>query len=172
MSRPFLLAAAAAMALSACAMNTGMSGEAATDLTPEGRDAYVEMAAASDMFEIQSSQLALTKAQRAEVRAFAQMMIDHHTGTSQQLMAAAQAAGVAVAPQMTPAQMTMVSQLQGQGGAGFDRLYMGQQVRAHRMALALHSNYASDGDTPALRTVAAAATPIVRQHLTRAQQLD
>jgi putative membrane protein len=33
------------------------------------------------------------------------------------------------------------------------------------MALALHSTYARDGDTPALKQAAAAATPIVQQHL-------
>ena len=66
----------------------------AGDPTPTARAAYVEMAAASDMFEIQSSQLARSRAQNPAIREFAQMMIDHHTQTTQQLRAAAQAAGV------------------------------------------------------------------------------
>jgi putative membrane protein len=39
------------------------------------------------------------------------------------------------------------------------------------MALALHANYARNGDTPGLRQVAAAATPVVQVHLDRARQL-
>src|SRR3712207_8417473 len=52
------------------------------EMTPTERGAYVRMAAASDLFEIQSSQLALQNAQRPEVRQFAQMLITHHTQTT------------------------------------------------------------------------------------------
>jgi putative membrane protein len=143
------------------------------DMTPEDRMGYVTLAAASDMFEIQSSQMALTKAQNPAIRDFAQMMVTHHTQTSQQLMAAAQAAGMSPPPPMLPAPVQrMLSELQQASGAKFDRVYMRQQVLAHQMALALHRNYAASGDTPALRQVAAAATPIVEQHLVRARQLD
>jgi putative membrane protein len=171
MSRSLFFAASAALALSACAASdttAGMTG----DLTPTERSAYVQMAAASDMFEIQSSQLAQSKAQRAEVRDFANMMIQHHSQTTQQLTTAATASGTPPSPQLMPMQVEMMDRLQGASGANFDRLYMGQQVQAHEMALALHSNYASNGDTPALRAVASAATPIIRQHLDRARQLD
>jgi putative membrane protein len=151
---------------------TATSGAmAAGDMTPEERDAYVQMAAASDLFEIQSSQLALTKGQNPEVRSFAQMLIDHHTATTQQLTAAATAAGTTPNPMLMPMQAEMISQLQGANGAEFDRLYLRQQVPAHEMALALHQNYARDGDTPGLRTVASAAVPIIRQHLDRARTL-
>jgi putative membrane protein len=142
------------------------------DMTPNGRTAYVQMAAASDLFEIQSSNLARTRAQSPEVRQFAEMLVAHHTQMTAQLMAAASAAGVPVVPTLMPMQVRMMTQLQSASGAGFDRVYMTQQVQAHEMALALHGNYARNGDTVALRTVASAATPIVQQHLDRARQLD
>jgi putative membrane protein len=130
------------------------------------------MAAASDLFEIQSSQIAQTKAQRADVREFAQMMITHHTQTTAALTAAAQASGVTPRAELMPMQATMIQELQQAPAGTFDQLYMRQQVAAHQMALALHQNYAARGDTPALRTVAGTAVPIVQQHLTRAQQLN
>jgi putative membrane protein len=91
--------------------------------------------------------------------------------TTQQLTAAATAAGTPPSPSLMPMQAEMISQLQGENGAGFDQLYLRQQVQAHEMALALHQNYARNGDTPTLRTVAQAAVPIVRQHLDRARSL-
>ena len=173
MLRPLLIASAASLALAACATDGDMapSASAAGDMTPNQRSAYVEMAAASDLYEIQSSQLATTKARNADVRAFAQMLIEHHTATTQQLTAAATAAGTPPSPALMPMQAEMITQLQGANGAEFDRMYLRQQVPAHQMALALHQNYASNGDTASLRTVAAAAVPIVRQHLERARTL-
>lgn len=173
MIRHLLIASAASLALAACATDgdMGASTAASGDMTPDQRDAYVQMAAASDLFEIQSSQLAVSRAQNPQVRAFAQMLIEHHTATTQQLTAAASAAGTMPSPMLMPMQAEMISQLQGANGAEFDRVYLRQQVPAHQMALALHQNYASNGDTPGLRTVAAAAVPIVRQHLDRARAL-
>jgi putative membrane protein len=151
--------------------STSLSGAAAS-ATPLDRNGYVQMAAASDLFEIQSSQLAATRAQRSEVREFAQMLVTHHTQTTAQLTAAAQASGGMPQPTLTPMQATMMQELQQAPADGFDQVYMRQQVPAHEMALALHRNYAARGDTAALRTVAGAAVPVVQQHLTRAQQLD
>jgi putative membrane protein len=173
MIRPLLIASAASLALAACATDgeMGAAAAAAGDMTPEQRAAYVEMAAASDLYEIQSGQLAASRAQNADVRAFGQMLVEHHTATTQQLTAAATAAGTPPSPSLMPMQAEMIAQLQGANGAAFDRLFIRQQVQAHEMALALHSNYASNGDTPTLRTVAAAAAPVVRQHLERARAL-
>jgi putative membrane protein len=178
MTRTLFLAAAASVALSGCAStmggdtSTGMSSAMSADMTPEDRTNYVKMAGASDLFEIQSSQIALSKAQRAETRQYAQMLITHHTQTTQATMAAAQASGMTPPPPMLmPMQQRMIQQLQSASAASFDRVYLTQQVPAHEMALALHSNYARNGDTPALRTTASTAVPLVQQHLTEARRM-
>jgi putative membrane protein len=176
MIRTLMLTAAASLALAACASTQAdMEADAAMatgDMTPNQRGAYVEMAAASDLFEIQSGQLAASKAQRADVRQFAQMLAQHHQQTTTQLSAAATAAGTPPTPDLMPMQARMMEELRGASGAEFDRVFLRQQVKAHEMALALHSNYAANGDTPALRTVAAAAAPVVREHLEQAKRLN
>jgi putative membrane protein len=130
------------------------------------------MAGASDLYEIESSQLALSRAQRPEVRQFAQMLIQDHTNSTQQVVAAATAAGYAPPPpQLMPMHADMLRQLQNASGGAFERLYLTQQIPAHENALRLHQNYAANGDTPALRTVAAAIVPVVQGHLSRVRQL-
>ena len=179
MFRTLFLATAASGALLACASDADMGGDStvsamSADMTPEDRTNYVKMAASSDMFEVQSSQLALSRAQNADVRTFAQMMIDHHSQTTEQLRTAAKAAGLLRTHDwmLPPPMQRMMEELQAASASDFDRLYMRQQVQAHEMALALHSNYARKGDTAALRVVATAATPIVQRHLDRARELD
>jgi putative membrane protein len=161
-------------ALAACVPQTApITAASSSDATPVARDAYVGMASASDLFEIQSSQLAQQRAQSSAVRDFAQMMIADHTETTRQLAAAAQSVGIGpLAPALLPMQARMMDQLRAAGsGAAFDRLYLDQQVQAHQTALSLHGNYSDNGDTPQLRTLAAAAVPIVQRHLGRVRQL-
>jgi len=173
MFKPLLLCAAAALSLSACASTEAdMQADAAMaagDMTPTQRGAYVEMAAASDLFEIQSGRLAAQQGRSAAVRTYGQMLVDHHTRTTAQLSAAATASGVMPTPDLMPMQAQMMSELRASSNSSFDQVFIRQQVQAHEMALALHSNYASSGDTPALRAVASAAVPVVRQHLEQAR---
>lgn len=138
------------------------------------RDAmrYVAAAGASDLYEIQSSQLAQQKASSDAVRRFAAMMIEHHTMTTQQVTAAAQAAGMTPPPPaLEPQQAAMIRKLQGLSGAAFDAEYVRQQRMAHDMALKLHSRYAEKGETPPLRDTASKAVPIIRQHIAQLQAM-
>lgn len=172
MKSPLIFAAAAAaLAVGGCA-TTPPPIAALGDMTPEDARPYVALAGASGLYEIESSRLALARTQDPNVRLFAQEMIDDHTRTSQQLMAAARTAGLDPTPQLTRIHEEMLEELRGVTGQEFDRRYKMQQVRAHEIAVALHGNYARNGDTPALRQVAAMATPIVTQHLVRIRTLQ
>src|SRR4051794_32572758 len=71
---------------------------------------FVTQAANSDMFEIQSSQLALTKSQDNTIRTFAQHMVQDHTASSDKLKAAAE--GQTVPSALDPEHARMHEQLQ------------------------------------------------------------
>jgi putative membrane protein len=131
---------------------------------------YMQMAASSDLFEIQSSQLALQMSQNAAVRAFAQMLIADHTRMSNEMRLAAATAGL---PPPTPALMPQHAQMleQLRTSQPFDLAYRDVQIAAHQQALQLHQNYASSGDNPALRTLAARAVPVIQGHMAHAQTL-
>jgi putative membrane protein len=168
------LALAFAGALAACVPKTApVTAASSSDSTPLARDAYVGAAAAGDLFEIQSAALAQQRAQSQAVRDYAQTMIADHAETTRRLTAAAQSVAISpLAPALLPMQARMMDRLRSAGsGAAFDRVYLDQQVQAHEAALALHSRYAADGDTPQLRTVAAAAVTVVQGHLDRVRQL-
>jgi putative membrane protein len=133
---------------------------------------YVSAAGASDLYEIESSRMALEKTQNEGVRTFAQMMIDHHTGTTEDVTAAARTAGLTPPPpSLLPPQQQMMDELQPLTGEAFDEAYLDQQRQAHQSALSLHQNYAEGGDTAELREVASAAVPIIEQHIEQLQDL-
>lgn len=140
--------------------------------SPLAAPTYMQMAASSDLFEIQSGQLASQMSQNPAIRSFGNLLVAHHTHTSQTMVSTAQAAGLTPPPPaLLPPHQAMLDQLRN-AGPNFDVAFRDIQVQAHTEALALHQNYASGGDHPALRTVAGAAVPIVQQHLSAAQALN
>jgi putative membrane protein len=134
---------------------------------------YVMAAGMSDLYEINSSQVALQKSQTPAVRKFATMLIKHHTMTTAATMKAAKKAGLTPTPPVLDAGATAsINELQTASAADFDRIYIGQQIPAHQAALDLHQSYASGGDQAPLRTSAKAAVPIVKQHLNAAMKMQ
>ena len=149
---------------------------AATVPTPADEAAapdFASLAAASDMFEIEASKLALQRSNNAEVKAFAQMMIDAHTKTSEALKAAITASGATVnLPATLPQNLQeAMDKLRSASNEDFDAAYMNAQVDRHQAALDLFQRYAQDGDIAALKTLAAATAPAIQQHLDKARAL-
>lgn len=160
---PALAQDATAMTGSMTASDVGvqpMTGVSATD--------YVKMAADSDMYEIQSSKLALRKSKNPQVKDFAREMIADHMTTTKSLMAALVNPDRKIAKpsmQLSAANASKIALLKQAPKGSFDQLYMQQQLQSHQTAWALHKGYATDGTDPALKQVASTAVPIVERHL-------
>jgi putative membrane protein len=172
--KAILVAVATATLLAGCASNSGSAGPAtATDpMSPLSAPGYMRMAASSDMFEIESSRIALVNSQSPQVRSFAQMMIDHHTRTTQDLTTVAtQARFAPPPPQMLPPQMAALDRVRAAPPGDFDTVYKREQIAGHQEALSLHRSYGAQGDTAALRDFANRTVPIIESHLAQAQNL-
>lgn len=134
---------------------------------------YVVAAGMSDLFEIDSSQVALEKTRNPTVRRFATMLIKHHQQTTAATLKAARKAGLSPTPPMLdPGATASIAELQAAAPADFDRVYLAQQVPAHQAALDLHQSYGRGGDQAPLRASAKTAVPIVKSHLAEAQKMQ
>ncbi|WP_413061654.1 DUF4142 domain-containing protein [Sphingomonas carotinifaciens] len=134
---------------------------------------YVTAAGRSDLYEINSSQVVLEKSQNPAIRRYADMMIKHHQKTTAATLAAATKAGLTPPPPaLDPGATASINELQLASAGDVDRLYLAQQVPAHRAALDLHQGYGSGGDQAPLRATAKKAVPIVRQHLAEAERMQ
>ncbi len=153
----FATAAVGALSLSACKQEgtsisnnqtQGMTDEAMVDnsanaagnlgeaATASADQTYVQNAAASDLFEIESSKLALDKAILAALKTYAQMMIDEHGKSTTELKAAAAQAGIPVPTMLPPELQTKLDLLRAKSGADFDAAYLGDQRAGHQDTLA------------------------------------
>jgi putative membrane protein len=135
---------------------------------------FVMMAAMSDRFEIESSEVAVEKAQSDEVKAFAQQMITDHTNNTKKLMRAVEAtAGDMDAPETLDAQHeAMLDRVEDASGENFDAVYMETQVMSHQQSVALFSSYAENGDNEQLREFAQEQLPVIQMHYEMVQKME
>lgn len=93
---------------------------------------FFEKAALANMAEIRLGQLATQRAQSADVKQFAQMMVDEHTKALDQLKEAAQKASVTLPTDLDGKHQKMQDKLSQASGAEFDKKYIDAMVDAHK----------------------------------------
>jgi putative membrane protein len=159
-------------AMASASESMAPSDEATAVATTPGQ-AFADIAATSDMFEIESSKLAATNAASAKIKSFAERMVKDHTASTAKL----KAAGAKASPRITPvagltaAQQRTLTDLKTKSGADFDTTYAKAQVDAHTAALAELKAYAATGDVLSLRAFAGDIVPAVSMHLDMAKAL-
>ncbi len=138
---------------------------------PTDAAGFANAAAATDLYEIESSKLAADKAANAEVKAFAQHVRTDHEKSSAELKSVAAQANVAVAPRLDAEKQGMLDKLKAASGAEFDRLFLEQQKTAHTKALAMLQGYSSSGDNDALKAFAGKTATVIKGHLDHANTI-
>jgi putative membrane protein len=174
--KTLLLVAIAATTLSAQALDTQLAEKATLQPPPltvaHNAHEYTTLAASSDLFEIQSSQLLLQRSQNPQLRAFAARMVAEHPRLSTALMIAARQSGAnSAAPALINQHANMLNMLAGSTPDMFDINYLRMQAVAHNNAVLLHSTYAVIGESPSLKAAAAAAKLVVQDHLNQVRNL-
>lgn len=134
---------------------------------------FVNFAAASDRFEIDSSRLAERAAASPAVKGFARMMIDGHLASTRKLKAivAEQALPHPLDPGLKGEQQAVIDELREKRGADFDEAYLEAQVTAHQKTLASLKEYSGTADNAALKAFADELIPTVAAHLDAARKL-
>lgn len=145
---------------------------AGTPATPVDAASYISKAGAGDLWEIESSKALLAKSTNSEVKAFAQMMIDHHGKSTAQVKAAASEAQMTISPpDLDAEQRTMLAKIKAADAATVDEIYLMHQKTAHEAALALHQGYAASGDNAPLKKSAREIVPVIETHRTALAKL-
>lgn len=143
---------------------------AATKLDSADRE-FLENAAQAGHLEVQGSQLALEKAHGADVKTFAQKMIDDHGKAGQQLAALAKGKGYEVPTEPSLMQKARLKAL-GLRDEGFDKAYADEiGVGAHEDAVTLFEKASNEVKDADIKQFAIQTLPTLQQHLQMAKAL-
>ena len=133
---------------------------------------FMEQAAQNGHAEIESSRLALDKANDPRVRQFAQLMISDHTKVDTELRALALLKGVELPDSASLMQKGKARLLSLSNGENFDRRYMQNMgVTAHQDTIELFTRQAAESRDPEIKAFASDQLPTLQDHLAMATRL-
>lgn len=138
--------------------------------------AFVENAARSDMYETESSKLALERSKSAGVKKYATAMIAAHAKTTAELkgLVTTGKAGenIEIPVALDQRRQGLLDNLKSASDADFDQRYVDQQAAAHREAKILMDGYGTAGQSEPLKAMAKATAPKIAAHLNMVEGLD
>jgi putative membrane protein len=146
------------------------SGPPSASLAPQDRD-FLERAAEGGNAEVAIGALVHGRATRADVIAFGQLMVAHHTANNRQLAAIAQARNIAL-PESLGDHQHSYDHVVERRGEDFDREFAKVMIEDHQAAAQLFRSEAAGGVDPDLKAFAASTLPMIEAHLAEAKKLQ
>ncbi|MEW7850045.1 DUF4142 domain-containing protein [Massilia aurea] len=165
-----------AQAQTAASTQMGASTTAATasgtaKLTAADRKAIMDMAM-SNMAEVEMGKMAQSKGQNADVKAFAQKMVDDHGKALTEVQTLAQSKGVTLPTELDAKHKAMGAKLEKMSGDAFDKAYTKQGgVGAHKETLAKLQKASKAAKDTDVKGQVDKMIPVVQEHLKHAEQL-
>ena len=131
----------------------------------DGDDAFLKMAAQGNVAEIVLGQLALQKAESAEVKQFGAKIIQDHQKASQEVQQLASKEGIQLPRQISQEQKTRQVELAQLSGHAFDLAYIQYMLKDHRKEVKQFEQTAQHLQNPAVKTWALNTLPVLQQHV-------
>ncbi len=136
------------------------------DMVVTGGDlAFMNDAAPGGMAEVELGKLAASKAQNAEVKAFAQKMVEDHSKAGEELKALAAQKKVTLPTDVLPTHKEIMAKLSKLSGADFDKEYVTAMVAAHEKDVAAFENVSKTAADADVKAFAAKTLPTLKMHL-------
>ena len=132
---------------------------------------FVKTASEAGLAEVNFGELAVKQTDKADVKAFAQNMIDDHSKVNEELLKVANKDNFTPAATMNAKDKEMYTKLMGMKGAEFDDAYVHSQLAAHKGAVALFQSEAKDGKNADLKAFAEKTLPTLQHHLKMVEKL-
>ncbi|MDH0866597.1 DUF4142 domain-containing protein [Mitsuaria sp. GD03876] len=133
---------------------------------------FLKNAAEANFAEINAANIALKKASSADVKTFAQKMIDDHKNADADLQTLAASKGVKLPTDASMVQKGKAKILEQRDGTSFDHHYAENQVGAHKDAVKLFEKASKDAKDADVKAWAAKMLPTLQHHLQSAQALE
>lgn len=134
--------------------------------------AFLREAASGGMMEVKLGQLAGERAANADVRRFAERMVNDHTNINRDLTTFAERKGVSIPKEMNKEHQATLDKFKDLRGADFDRTYMKTMVKDHEDDAKAFEKQAKDAKDPDLKALASRVLPFVKNHLTMAREVE
>ncbi len=133
--------------------------------------AFVRKALEGGMVEVQLGQLALQKSNNADVKQFAQQMIDDHTKLGDAMKQVAQQMSVPAPASPSKKDKATIAKLQALNGDDFDKAYIKDMVQDHQQDAKEFKSEAQNTANPGLKQLTTQGAQMIDDHLQMIEQI-
>ena len=144
----------------------------AKQMLSSGDKAFAMKAAQDGVAEVQLGKLAAEKGSDADVKTFAQQMVDDHTKANAQLKAVAQQENMTLPENMNAKDQATYDRLSKMSGSAFDKAYITNMVKDHQMDVKEFQHESDNGKDASIKGFATQTLPTLQSHLEHAKSVQ
>jgi len=126
---------------------------------------FATKAAQIGLAEVQTGELAKSKAATDQTKQYGEHMVTDHTKANDELKRIAGDKQMSLPSAPAAKDQATLKRLQGLSGAAFDRAYLDSQIAGHKEAISAFQAEAKSGKDPDLKSFATATLPELQEHL-------
>jgi putative membrane protein len=175
-SRRCTFGAAVALAFALTAVAQESSAPPSRTNAPDGGSltsdqTFLKKAAEGGLAEVELGQLAVEKSSNEDVKMFAQRIVDDHGKANEDLKQLAGQKGVSLPSEPSAKQKANKERLSKLSGDEFDKAYMSDMLKDHRIDVAAFEQESDSGTDSDIKKFASQALPTLREHLKQAESV-
>lgn len=133
---------------------------------------FVKEAGASGLAAVKLAQLGVIKASSADVKSFAQMIVDDHTKANEELQKLATGKGVELSTVISPDDASTYQNLEKSTGADFDKQFTAKMLNDHIKCVSDFEANAKDSTDNEVRAFSEKMLPTLTAHREKAKELN
>lgn len=137
----------------------------------ENEAEFATNAADASLAEINLANLAISKTNNADVKAYANMMLKDHGAANDELMALAKSKNVNLPMSMSSVHQKQRDELAEKSGSEFNKAYLDLMEKEHVKVLAFMEHEAREGTDPDLKAFASKNVPVINAHLNAVRKI-
>ena len=147
-------------------------GQASPQDTLDATDVkFVKTEFAAGKSELKTAELGVQKAERADVKAYAEMLVTDHTQTNRELGALAAQKGVDLSAIIDPKHAEEFQKLEQTNRADFDKEFLAGMISGHKKCVSNFEAAAKDSKNNDVKMWADKMLPTLKAHLAKAKEL-
>lgn len=133
---------------------------------------FVKQAGVSGTAEVKIATLGTQKAERADVKEFATMLVADHTKANEELAALAKSKRVEFSAVIDPKSAGVFEDLEKERGADFDKAFLSHLKSAHKSTVASFEEASKDATDAEVKAWAGKMLPTLKAHLDKVVELQ
>ncbi|PYS99991.1 MAG: DUF4142 domain-containing protein [Acidobacteria bacterium] len=128
-------------------------------------DPFLTEAASGGLAEVELGKIASSKAQNAEVKKFAEMMVTDHSKANDELKTLAAKKSITLPAAPMAKHESVIQKLQAMSGADFDKAYVDDMLEDHEKDVAEFEKQSQSNPDADVKAFAAKTLPTLKKHL-------